>query len=85
MPTSRPPIYSLTLDIAFKKGKRVIYSEAWAVSRYNTPSDIMAHDKKTMDRLKRERYGKTYKGERRVIVKKVRSEKVVGHVNSNAL
>lgn len=85
MPASRPPIYSLTLDIAFKKGKNVYNTEAWAVSRYNTPSDIMAHDNTTMDRLRRERYGKTYKGERRVIIKKVRSEKVVGYVNSNAI
>ncbi len=85
MQDSRPPIYSLTLDIAFKKGKRVYNKEAWAVSRYNTPSELMAKSTQTMARLKQECYGKTYKGDRRVIIKKVRSEKVVGYVNSNAI
>jgi len=32
MQTSRPPIYSLTLDIAVKKGKRIQNLEAWAVT-----------------------------------------------------
>ena len=84
MQTSRPPIYSLTLDIAFKKGKRVYTKEAWAVSRHNTPSDLMSSSPHTMDRLKRECYGKAYKGDRRVIIKKVRSQKIVGYVNSSA-
>jgi len=85
MPTSRPPIYSLTLDIAVKKGKKVNNYEAWAVSRYDTPADIMAHCKTTMERIRNQHFKKTYKGERRVIVKKVRSKKIVGYVNSNAI
>ena len=85
MQNSRPPIYSLTLDIAVKKGKRIYNLEAWAVSRYDTPQDIMAYSPHTMDRLKRNHYGKTYKGDKRVIIKKIRSKKIVGYVNSNAI
>ena len=85
MQTSRPPIYSLTLDIAVKKGKRIQNLEAWAISRYNTPHEIMSSCKTTMDRLRAHHYGKTYKGEKRILVKKVRSEKIVGYVNSNAI
>jgi len=85
MQDSRPPIYSMTLDIAVKKGKRIYNLEAWAVCRYDTPQDIMAHSEHTMSRLKREYYGKTYKGDKRIIVKKIRSKKIVGYVNSNAI
>jgi hypothetical protein len=85
MQDSRPPIYSLTLDIAVKKGKRIQNLEAWAVSRYDNPADIMAHCKTTMDRLRNDHFKKSHKGERRVIVKKVRSKKIVGYVNSNAI
>ena len=85
MQNSRPPIYSLTLDIAVKKGKRVHELEAWAVSRYDTPEDIMKYSKHTMDRLKRDHYGKTYKGEKRIIIRRIRDKKQVGYVNSNAI
>lgn len=85
MQTSRPPIYSMTLDIAFKKGKRVYNKEAWAVSRHNTPAELMSKSPHTMDRLANECYGKTYKGEKRIIIKKIRSEKIIGYVNSNAI
>ena len=75
----------MTLDIAVKKGKNIQNLEAWAVSRYDNPADIMAHCKKTMDRLRNNHFKKTHKGERRVIVKNVRSKKIIGYVNSNAI
>lgn len=80
-----PNIYSLTLDIAFKKGNRIINREAWAVSRYDTPADIMSKDIGTMDRLKVEFYGKNYKGQKHIIIKGIRTKKVVGKVNRTAL
>ena len=85
MQDSRPPIYSLTIDIAVKKGKHVYEKEAWAVCRYDTPHEIMNKSKHTMDRLKRENYPKGYKGEKKIIVRKIRSKKHVGYVNSNAI
>jgi len=85
MQDSRPPIYSLTLDIQIKKGKQVYNRTTWAVCRYDTPADIMAHSKYTMDRLRNEFYGKNHKGEKRILIKKVRDKKIVGYVNSNAI
>jgi len=85
MQTSRPQIYSMTLDVAYKKNNRTINRESWAVSRYNTPSGIMENCKKTMDRLKRECYGKTFKGDKRVIIRECRDIKTHGYVNKNAI
>lgn len=82
---TRPPIYSLTLDIEIKKGKNVSKREAWAVCRYDTPEDIMNHSKHTMDRLNRTYYGKGYKGKREIIITGIRSKKHVGYVNKNAI
>ena len=75
----------MTLDIAYKKNKSTINRKSWAVSRYCTPSDIMNNCNRTMERLKRECYGKTFKGEKRVIIRKCRDIKTHGYVNSNAI
>lgn len=75
----------MTLDVAYKKNKSTISRESWAVSRYNTPADLMNKCKRTMERLKRECYGKTFKGEKRIIIRGVRDIKTHGYVNSNAV
>ena len=80
-----PNIYHMTAEVAFKKGKLIHHRSEWVVSRYTTPADIMAHDSKTMGRLDRELYGKTYKGQRHVIVRSVSDVKPVGKVNRNAV
>jgi len=75
----------MTLDIAYKKNKSTINKRSWAVSRYCTPSDLMKHCSRTMERLKRECYGKTFKGDKRVIIREVSDIKTHGYVNSNAV
>ena len=75
----------MTLEVAYKKNKSTVRKETWAVSRYNTPSDIMKHCKRTMSRIERECYGKTYKGKKHIIVRSVRDIKTHGYVNSNAI
>jgi len=85
MQNSRPLIYSMTLDVAYKKNKRTTKRESWAVSRHNTPESIMANCTRTMNRLKRECYGKTYKGKKHIIVRGVSDIKTHGYVNSNAI
>ena len=55
------------------------------VSRYDKPADIMSKDRKTMDRLETELYGKTYKGIKSILISQIRSKKAVGKVNSNAV
>lgn len=75
----------MTLDVAYKKNKSTVNRESWAVSRYNTPEDLMKHCNRTMERLKRECYGKTFKGDKRIIIRGVRDIKTHGYVNSNAV
>lgn len=80
-----PNIYSMTADISYKKGKRMLDRVVWIVSRYDIPADIMSKDSKTMDRLETELYGKTYKGVKSILIRQIRSKKAVGKVNSNAV
>lgn len=80
-----PNIYYMNAHVAYKKSKRMYNIQTWIVSRYNTPAEIMANDSKTMDRLKSDVYGKTYKGTRHVIIRDILSTKTVGKVNRNAL
>tara|TARA_R110000824_G_scaffold115743_4_gene266937 strand:+ start:1001 stop:1228 length:228 start_codon:yes stop_codon:yes gene_type:complete len=75
----------MELDVAYKKGNRVIKSTAWAVSRYNTPAEIMAESHHTMDRLRRQFFGKKSKGDKKVIIRGITSEIHVGFVNRNAI
>ena len=78
------PIYYLNAQVAYKKNKRMYNIQTWIVSRYDKPADIMSKDKKTMDRLKLDIYGKTYKGTKHIIVRDILSRKVVGRVNSSS-
>ena len=80
-----PNIYSMTASVSMKKGNRTMDREVWIVSRYDTPHEIMSKDDKTMGRLKSELYGKAYRGDRYVIVREIRTKKVVGKVNRTAL
>lgn len=80
-----PDIYSMTADISYKKGKRILNRVVWIVSRYDTPPEIMSNDTKTMERLKLEVYGKTYKGVKYIMIRNIRSKKAVGKVNRTAL
>ena len=80
--SSLPPIYYMTAEASFKKGKREFNLPVWIVSNYDDPLEIMLKDSKTIGRLELEFYGKTYKSEKRVTIKKIRSKKIVGYVNS---
>lgn len=82
-----PPIYFCNISVTYKKGKKRLTTHNDSldiVSRYNTISGIHA-DALTMNRIKEHVYGSTYKGQKHVLVRKVNSYKIVGHVNSNAV
>jgi hypothetical protein len=85
MSEERPPIYSMTADISYTKGKNTHNVQAWIVSRYDDPLEIMLKDDHTMYRLKEESYGKNYKSKKNLTVKKIRSKTIVGHVNTIAI
>jgi|TARA_R110000822_G_scaffold134396_1_gene272033 hypothetical protein len=72
----------MTADASFKKGKREFDLPVWIVSNHDDPLEIMLKDNRTISRLELEFYGKTYKSEKRVTIKRIRSKKIVGHVNS---
>ena len=72
----------MTADASFKKGKREFNLPVWIVSSYDDPLEIMLKDSKTIGRLELKFYGKAYKSEKKVTIKKIRSKKIVGHVNS---
>ena len=85
MSEERPPIYSMTADISYTKGKNTLNVPAWIVSRYDDPLEIMLKDSHTMHRLKEENYGKNYKSKKSLTIKKIRSKTIVGHVNTIAI
>lgn len=75
----------MTAQVAYKKGKLIHHRSIWVVSRYTSPADVMSKDQKTMDRLDRTFYGKSYKGVRQIIVRELGDPKPVGKVNRNAV
>jgi len=82
-----PPIYFCNIDVSYKKGKKKMTTHNMnidVVSRFNTINGMHA-DKFTMDSIKDQVYGSTYKGQKHVMVRSIKSYKIVGHVNSNAL
>lgn len=82
-----PPIYFCNIDVSYKKGKKKMTTHNMnidVVSRFNTINGMHA-DKLTMDSIRDQVYGSTYKGQKHVMVRKIKSYKIVGHVNSNAL
>jgi len=74
-------IYYMTADVFYKKKKSTCRHDAWIVTTYETPGEIMAHDKQTMSRLSNEIYGATYKGDKHIIIRNIRTKKVVGKTN----
>ena len=72
------PIYYYEVEVAYRKNKQTLTKQTWAVSKYDSSSDIMMKDHKTMDRLNEELYGDKYKGERRIVITKIITKKKVG-------
>lgn len=81
--THLPPIYSLTLDIRMKKGKKFIRLQTWMISYYNTPEEIMLKDQEGMNRMIDRMYPNNYKSTRQIIIDNVRSSKIIGRANPN--
>ena len=67
----------MTARVAFKKRKEAHERVKWIVSVFDTESDIMRYDKKTMSRLGFELYGKNSKADKHVIIRKILSKKYI--------
>lgn len=82
-----PPIYFCNIDVSYKKGNKRLTThndKMDIVSKYNTVQGIQS-DHLTMQMIRSGIYGSNYKGQKHVMVKKVNSSKIIGHVNSNAI
>lgn len=77
----KKPIYFMDILVAYRKGRSIIKTETWCVTTYTNPSDIVRHDKKTMDRLNQKLYNKTYKSQRNIAILEILSRKQVGLTN----
>ncbi len=73
------PIFYLQATISFIKGKQKIKREEWIVSKYDTAREIMINDSKTNKSLEDRVYGKAYKGEKKIVIVKINSKKIVGY------
>ena len=72
----------MNAQIAFKKNKVVSERLLWVVSIYDTPFDIMKHDKRTMSRLINEVYGKKSKDKNKeIIIRGITSKKLINYSN----
>jgi len=78
MGSNKADIYYLEIVVSYKKGKSIIKSETWAVSKYDNPREIMMKDVKTMARLNDYYYGSKYKSGKQLVITKVLSSKIVG-------
>ena len=75
------PIYHLTATVSYTKGRNKHKSTQWIVTTYETASEIMLKDSKTMQSLSDRIYGKVYKGEKKIVIVAIKERKVVGYTN----
>ena len=73
------PIFYLQATISYTKGKQKIKRDEWIVSKYDTAREIMINDSKTTKSLEDRVYGKVYKGEKKIVIVKINSKKIVGY------
>jgi hypothetical protein len=78
-PSDTAPIYLMTARVAFKKRKEAHERVKWIISVFDTPSDIMRYDKKTMTRLGTELYGKNSKSDKHIIIRDIVSKKFISN------
>tara|TARA_R100000654_G_scaffold39257_2_gene65006 strand:+ start:1737 stop:2060 length:324 start_codon:yes stop_codon:yes gene_type:complete len=78
---SKDPIYYLTVTLTYTRSKREVTTEAWVITRYLDPIDIMLYDKTTMQRLRREYYGNRKVKEKPVNITEVLDVTVLGREN----
>jgi hypothetical protein len=73
------PIFYLQATISYTKGKQKIKRDEWIVSKYDTAREIMINDSKTNKSLEDRVYGKVYKGEKKIVIVKINSKKIIGY------
>jgi hypothetical protein len=75
-------IYYHTIRVSYKRHKRDVYSEEWAVTGHQDPVDIMLYDDKTMSRLRRKFYKNSKAKDKRVTIHEITDTVVLGRENN---
>ena len=76
----KKPIYYITGRAIFKKGKKTHKKNVWIVSVFDDVNSINNKDKRTINRLRREEFGKKWEeGMARLV--KIYTKKQVGITN----
>ena len=80
--SKKAPVYYMNARIAFKKNKVVSERLSWIVSVYDNTYDIMKHDKRTINRLLNEVYGKSSKAKNKeIIIREITNKKLLSYSN----
>jgi hypothetical protein len=74
------PIYYLEAVVSYKKGKNVQKKSVWIVTKL-PDNEVLFKDKKTIERLHKELYGKTHKGDKSMMLYEVTHRKIIGYSN----
>lgn len=74
------PIYYLEAVVSYKKGKNVHKKNVWIVTKL-PDNEVLFKDLKTIERLHLELYGKTYKGDKSMMLYEVTDRKIIGYSN----
>lgn len=71
-------IYYHTIKVSYKRHRRDVYAEEWAVTGHTDPVDIMMHDDKTMSRLRRKFYKNSKAKDKSVTIHEILDTVVLG-------
>jgi hypothetical protein len=76
------PIYYVELTVTYRHGKKEMTKDVWCMSHSTDVLDIM-DDPLSISTMERQIYSSTYKSEKRITIKKVRTWKQLGMTNHN--
>ena len=77
-PSEKAEIWYMTVEVEFVRRKQKRKVEAWIISCFDDPTDIMMYDGKTMNRLTRQGYGSSKARSKPVTIKRVIEKKSLG-------
>tara|TARA_R110002020_G_scaffold403304_1_gene613394 strand:+ start:3711 stop:3965 length:255 start_codon:yes stop_codon:yes gene_type:complete len=75
-------MYYYEIEVSYKKGKSTHKSQNWLISRYEKPGEIMHYDHRAMRSLESRLYSKNYKGQKKVLIRKVLKRLDLGPISS---
>lgn len=77
-PSEKAEIWYMTAEVEYVRRKQKRKVEAWIISCFEDPTDIMMYDGTTMSRLTREGYGSSKARSKPVTIKRILSRMSLG-------